>query len=246
MTLEQTRQLGIEFERRVQTMIPETEFAEKLDTETIYSYINQFQDKYIQDLYKVADQLQSGSNVSNKVEHILQTLVDTYTQEIVLDDISTGVYSVKLPTNFGLYIGSQTHVSDIFKREGLAKKNKVVNNTLVQQNVFQKMKNTANDDMRIMRNPIVSLSMTDSDKSIWVIKDNYTVPTSMTITYYKIPQHMDLMTSTPCELPMDVFEDLVSGAVDLYVQYAAGADARKRRLAQQQNNNTNNENDERS
>lgn len=52
MTLEQTRQLGIEFERRVQTMIPETEFVAKLDTDTIYSYLNQYQDKYMHDLYK--------------------------------------------------------------------------------------------------------------------------------------------------------------------------------------------------
>jgi len=37
------------------------------------------------------------------------------------------------------------------------------------------------------------------------------------------------MTSTPCELPMDAFDDLVTGAVDLYVQYAAGAEANKRR-----------------
>jgi hypothetical protein len=36
------------------------------------------------------------------------------------------------------------------------------------------------------------------------------------------------MTSTPCVLPMDAFDDLVTGAVDLYVQYAAGAEARKR------------------
>ena len=28
---------------------------------------------------------------------------------------------------------------------------------------------------------------------------------------------------------MDAFDDLVSGAVDLYVQYAAGAEANKRR-----------------
>jgi hypothetical protein len=41
---------------------------------------------------------------------------------------------------------------------------------------------------------------------------------------------MDLMTSTPCELPMDCFEDVVSGAVDLYIQYAAGAEARNRQL----------------
>ena len=51
MTLEETRQLGIEFERRVQTMIPEREFLDKLDTETIYSFLNQYQDKYIHEIY---------------------------------------------------------------------------------------------------------------------------------------------------------------------------------------------------
>ena len=40
MTLAQTRQLGIEFERRVQTMMPEREFLDKLDTQTIYSFLN--------------------------------------------------------------------------------------------------------------------------------------------------------------------------------------------------------------
>jgi hypothetical protein len=40
MTLEDTRRLGMEFERRVQTMIPEKQFLEKLDTETIYSFSN--------------------------------------------------------------------------------------------------------------------------------------------------------------------------------------------------------------
>ena len=62
MTPEQTRQLGIEFERRVQTMIPETEFAAKLDTETIYSYLNQYQDKLIHDLYRTIDQIPVSNN----------------------------------------------------------------------------------------------------------------------------------------------------------------------------------------
>ena len=55
MTLEDTRRLGIEFERRVQTMIPDTEFLEKLDTETIYSYLNQYQDKYVHEIYRNLD-----------------------------------------------------------------------------------------------------------------------------------------------------------------------------------------------
>jgi hypothetical protein len=42
MTIQETRNLGIEFERRIQTMIPETEIVTKLDTETIYSYLNQY------------------------------------------------------------------------------------------------------------------------------------------------------------------------------------------------------------
>ena len=52
MSIYETRQLGIEFERRVQTMIPETVLTAKLDTETIYSYLNQYQDKFIHDIYK--------------------------------------------------------------------------------------------------------------------------------------------------------------------------------------------------
>jgi hypothetical protein len=42
MTQEQTRQLGIEFERRIQAMVPSEEFINKLDTDTIYSYLNEY------------------------------------------------------------------------------------------------------------------------------------------------------------------------------------------------------------
>ena len=52
------------------------------------------------------------------------------------------------------------------------------------------------------------------------------------------------MTSTSCELPMDVFDDIVSGAVDLYIQYVAGAEARKRQLAEQQRKQQKQKNDE--
>jgi hypothetical protein len=64
--------------------------------------------------------------------------------------------------------------------------------------------------------------------SITIIYDQYTTPLGIKVLFYKEPAHFDLMTSTPCELPMDVFDDLVSGAIDLYVQYAAGAEARKK------------------
>lgn len=75
MTLEETRQLGIEFERRVQTMIPQKEIAEKLDSETIFSFLNQYQDKYIHDIYRNLDAIPSGSKISAHVESVLQALL---------------------------------------------------------------------------------------------------------------------------------------------------------------------------
>ena len=80
MTIEQTRQLGVEFERRVQIMIPETEFVDKLDTDTIYSFLNQYQDKFITEIYKSLDRLESGSKISSHVESVLQSL---YTGETI-------------------------------------------------------------------------------------------------------------------------------------------------------------------
>jgi hypothetical protein len=77
MNESQTRRLGIEFERRVQTMIPEKEYLDKLDTDTIYAYLNSYQDKYIHDIYRNLDQIKSGSKLSAHVEAILQKMLKT-------------------------------------------------------------------------------------------------------------------------------------------------------------------------
>ena len=42
MTLAQTRQLGIEVERRLQTALPQVRLDFKIDTEDIYAFLNQF------------------------------------------------------------------------------------------------------------------------------------------------------------------------------------------------------------
>lgn len=96
--------------------------------------------------------------------------------------------------------------------------------------------------MRILRSPIAYL---DTDDTMIVIVDRYTTPVHFSLSYYRTPQYMDLFDSKPCELPMDVFDDLVSGAVDLYVQYVAGAEARKRQMAEQQRQSRKEEDDDR-
>lgn len=155
-----------------------------------------------------------------------------------------------------MYIRSVSKVSSSFSfrsaKTGNATSIRVLPNQLVSQTDVWKLIETPHNSLRIMRYPAAVLNKYAGTKpTITVLYDQYTKPEGISIVYYSEPVHFDLMSSTPCELPMDVFEDIVSGAVDLYVQYAAGAEANKRRQdeaarrqQQQEQANRRNNNDE--
>lgn len=371
MSIEETRQLGIEFERRIQTMIPEKEF-DKLDTETIYSFLNQYQDKYVHDIYRSLDQIPSGTKLSAHVEAVLQAMLDDVeikTDEGAIDMTDSAIEDPNgvimdtgrsiiypLPETFYMYVRSVSNVTETFSFKSSTVENnykiRVVPNELVSQNDVWKLIETPHNSLRILRHPAAVLSKrrefsiptgnyvytfkdvsrnipnppepnfsvtgentgavipfthnnsyssfteeqmvmyigqsavdyiksvatdgsvfeltipgidfdvpciigvsTQSETnsvecpSITIIYDQYTTPLGIKVLFCKEPAHFDLMTSTPCELPMDVFDDLVSGAIDLYVQYAAGAEARKKQMQeaarqQQKENNKRRNNEE--
>jgi hypothetical protein len=68
MTLLETRQMGIEFERRCQAIDPTMEIAGKIETDDIYSYLNQYQEQYVKELLIADGQAQSGTKASIKVQ----------------------------------------------------------------------------------------------------------------------------------------------------------------------------------
>lgn len=241
MSIEETRQLGIEFERRVQTMIPETEFFRKLDTETIYSFLNQYQDKYINDIYRNLDRVPSGTKLSAHIEKILQKMLQRvkikddsiveYTGSSWLDSLKWRVY--KLPNDFGMYINSLSETTSSFgfkqKFEYDRFKVGILANKLISQNDVDQFFGNKYDNLRILRTPVVTLNMFDGDTpTIKVIHDRYTTVVGLILQYYKKPAYFDIMNSTPCELPIEAFDDIVTGAVELYVQYVAGAEAKRR------------------
>lgn len=239
MTLNETRQLGIEFERRIQTMIPEKEF-DKLDTETIYSFLNQYQDRYIHDIYRNLDNIQSGTKLSSHVDSVLQTLLKTseLTAAGNSNPIDTPLSIVcELPPDFDMYVRSTSIVSDTYNfkvsnntNQGL----KIIPNQFVSQNDAYKLFETPNNTLRILRQPAAILSKNNVGKcTLTVIHDRYTNIQKVGLTYYAKPTYFDIMTSTECELPIDVFDDIVSGAIDLYIQYVAGAEANKKKQQEQ-------------
>ena len=92
-------------------MIPETALVSKLDTETIYSYLNQYQDKFIHDIYKSLDGIPTPSKISAYVETVIQGLLTSKECSI---DIKDNKYSVELPDDFGLYLNSETEVLNTY------------------------------------------------------------------------------------------------------------------------------------
>lgn len=251
MTLKETRQLGIEFERRVQTMIPEKEFLDKLDTDTIYSYLNQYQDKYIHELYRNLDQIPSGSKLSSHVESVLQSMLcsteyngsetdsemEIVENGAIVDTARSITYT--LPTDFYMYLRSVSKVSSTFSfKRSDSSTNAPINilpNELVSQSEVWKLIETPHNSLRILRHPAAVLNKYNSQNpTLTIIYDQYTTIVGVKVLYYKQPAHFDIMTSTACELPMDAFDDIVTGAVELYVQYVAGAEAKRRQQLEAQ------------
>jgi hypothetical protein len=112
-----------------------------------------------------------------------------------------------------LYITSYSKVDKAYEYKGPGQSGVLANNLIAAKDVSTIL-TKPHDNMRIIRTPIVWLG--DNNK-LYVQYDRYTNPTEMIVNYYKIPQYMDIMTSTPCELPIETFDELVTGAVDLYV-----------------------------
>lgn len=134
-----------------------------------------------------------------------------------------------------MYLRSVSNVTETFSFRSASQSKttpiRVIPNMLVSQSDVWKLIETPHDSLRILRYPAAVLNTYKGvNPTISVIYDRYTKVKGIKLLYYKQPQYFDLMTSTPCELPMDAFDDIVSGAVDLYTQYVAGAEARKKQL----------------
>ena len=214
MTLQETRQLGIEVERRLQTILPTFKLENKIDTEDIYAFLNQFQKQYIDELYRQNDNVASGSRTAVLIEDLLRTLT---THETLLNGASDGSADVRntvftLPNNYYAYVRSVSSITGNYKNPVLSAK---VSNVLVKQPEANSVINQAYDQHRILRNPVAVLEQ----GKIKIIHDEYTTINNVDITYIKLPAEFSILTDTACELPMECFNDLVAGATDLYIRH---------------------------
>lgn len=234
MTLAQTRRLGIEFERRINAMDPGTVIINKLDTDTIYSFLNEYQQKYIKILYSADDQVENNTKALSRTQDAIKTLITQTRLSCKTNTLSVNTVQCELPSDYFGYIRSDSIISTSYKGSHIPDAN--VPNILCKQTDVQQILDTYYDSKSIMRRPYAFLGseILDSEKSnssdpksyqeyLNIIHDCYTKIQNVNLVYYRYPKYFDISTKTPCELPDECSDDLVTGAVQLYLTYVTSA-----------------------
>ena len=159
MTREQTRKLGIEFERRINEIDPRFKLQNKLTTDIIYSMLSEFQTQYIKGLYAIDDDIKSGTRKQSKIQDTTKTLVRhkilTPSKTNIDGDSNSSIFD--FPSDYYSYIRSNSLVTKNYKSNEVLTTAISTPNDILKQNDIKKITNSYYNKGQIIRNPIVVL-----------------------------------------------------------------------------------------
>lgn len=241
------REMQVEFERRIQLMNPDFELTEKLTSDTIFSFLNAYCERFVRNNYLQEDMVQDGTRQQKKNADALKGLITRQTLTIATkDSYNTDKTSDRaiLPTNYFLYIRSNSLISKNYKLDteiALEANYVVTPNKTIREDDIEKIISTYYNKT-ILRNPYVVLNNgneSDADRELYIniIHDEYTIIKKLDLVYYRKPKRFDvigvdsLTIFDECELPENVHMEIVEGAVEMFITEA------KYRLNMNQNNN---------
>lgn len=232
MTHEQTRAMIIEIERRLQTMDPTMQIQNKIETDDIVSFLNQYQNMFIKDVYLSKNKVKDNKRLSSKLNDYLSTLRTTaniYKSIGFSQDTADYEIWFKIPSNYLSYIDSISDINSYIHSTTNPKTQLKVQNKYIDDvsDMYRVINEVYNKNF-IMRNPIISDNMYVGNNPInqtmpinanlfTIIHDNYTDINYVRLNYIRMPKPIILDDDSACELPYECFDDLVQGTVDLYV-----------------------------
>lgn len=231
-----SRAMQIEFERRITLMNPNFEMAEKLTSDTIFSFLNAYTERYVRLNYLQEDAVQDGTRAQKKNADALKGLITRglYAVE-AKDENNTDKTSdrVSLPSDYFLYIRSNSLISKNYKIEEEIQNEQdyvVTSNKTIREDDVEKVISTYYNKA-IVLNPYVVLNAgnnADEEKKLYlnVIHDEYTTIKKVDLVYYRKPKKFDVIgvdgvnVLDHCELPENVHMEIVEGAVEMFITEA--------------------------
>lgn len=219
------RSLQIEFERRLQLMDPELVRTNKLNSDTIFSFINEAIDKFYKTRYSGVNSKAEGFEQSQKRIDDLRNLIKT---KSYTDIESEGfIYSVELPEDYTILLGdtvgiqpSDDYIDDCWKMdedgEYVVKKGDTIEATI--ETIDRQLSNSLSEH-RLKYSTARPLRLIQGNKINLYTDGNYKV-SEYTITYLSKPEYLDSKNITNTEytsLPEHTHMEIVKMAVQLYL-----------------------------
>lgn len=231
-----SRAMQLEFERRITLMNPNFGLAEKLTSDTIFSFLNAYTERYVRLNYLQEDAVQDGTRAQKKNADALKGLITRglYAVE-AKDENNTDKTSdrVSLPSDYFLYIRSNSLISKNYKIEEEIQNEQdyvVTSNKPIREDDVEKVISTYYNKA-IVLNPYVVLNAgnnADEEKKLYlnVIHDEYTTIKKVDLVYYRKPKKFDVIgvdgvnVLDHCELSENVHMEIVEGAVEMFITEA--------------------------
>lgn len=230
------RNMQREFERRITLMNPAFELKEKLTSDTIFSFLNAYTERYVRLNYLAEDNVADNTRAQKKNQDALKGLITRTLLELdAKDENNTDKTSDRavLPDDYFLYIRSNSLISKNYKTETeLSPESAYVvtpNKTIAEDDVEKII--TTYYDKPILLNPYVVLNKgnnADVTKKLYlnIIHDEYTTIKKIDLVYYRKPKKFDVIgvdginVLDHCELPDNVHMEIVEGAVEMFITEA--------------------------
>lgn len=225
-----------EFERRITLINPDFELKEKLTSDTIFSFLNAYTERYVKVNYLAEDNVADGTRALKKNQDAIKGLITRQLIDIeAKDENNTDKVSDRaiIPTDYFLYIRSNSLISKNYKLEQEIQNPEdyvVTPNKTIREDDVDKIISTYYNKT-ILLNPYVVLNNgnnADADRELYIniIHDEYTTIKQLDLVYYRKPKKFDVIgvdgvnVLDHCELPENVHMEIVEGAVEMFITEA--------------------------
>ena len=246
------REMQIEFERRVREIDSALATTEKLDSDTIFAFLNAYTERFVLLNYLQKDQIQSDTRAQKKNQDAIKGLITSKriaANQVMWDGVSPvqsaelNEYYIALPDDYFLYLRSDSEVSEHYQtfRQNISVSDLVnTPNITVNEEDVLKIRNSYYNNTLILPNPCVVLSSNKSDQILRIVVDNFTKIKYVDLYYYRKPKKFALVDKSGIhvteewDLPANVHMEIVEGAVEMYITEARYRLSRKNNSQNQQ------------
>ena len=230
------REMQMEFERRITLMNPNFEIKEKITSDTIFSFLNAYTERFVRNNYLNEDTVADNSRAQKKNVDALKGLVvrGLYVVDAKDEDNTDRTTDrVSLPDDCFLYIRSNSLLSKNYKLEKeITNEGQyvVAPNKMIREDDTDKVISSYYNKAIILT-PYVVLNngnVADVTKKLYanIIHDEYTIVKKLDLVYYRKPKRFDVIgvdginVLDHCELPENVHMEIVEGAVEMFITEA--------------------------